>query len=337
MERFNRRHQKAILERIREKTGADVLPGGRPTGYMLRRAALPACSLLCIAVLCAFTCLKFSGSDADKAGFAAVYQGDGRFEIVIINDSDRELKLQDSIKVMQWSTGEEVEGDREKIRMSGPTIAPHSEGTVFVDLSEGYDVEAMMENLQEGDIYYFVLTNNYFAFGQDWMCFFDFEIEQTEEVRDRMAASMQQNAEERKAEEQRMQERQDDTAELFDPDWRWPTVSRNVTGYYGMQLNGKDSDHINIAGTRGDEIYAVADGTVTETGFEAACGNYIVLDLGDGVTARYGFLEEIRVSGGDGITQGQVIATLGKSGTAVSPNLLFAVSVRGETVNPLAD
>lgn len=31
-------------------------------------------------------------------------------------------------KIGQWSTGEEVEGDSEKIRMSGLTIAPHSKG-----------------------------------------------------------------------------------------------------------------------------------------------------------------------------------------------------------------
>ena len=32
--------------------------------------------------------------NGDLAGFASAYQGDGRFEIVIINDSDRELELQ---------------------------------------------------------------------------------------------------------------------------------------------------------------------------------------------------------------------------------------------------
>ena len=94
------------------------------------------------------------------AGFAPAYQGDGRFEIVIVNESGRELKLQDNVKVMQWSTGEEVEGDNGKIRMSGLTIAPHSQGVVSIDISEGYDVKAMEENLPEGDWYYFVLTNN---------------------------------------------------------------------------------------------------------------------------------------------------------------------------------
>ena len=88
------------------------------------------------------------------AGFASAYQGDGRFEIVIINDSDKELELQDDVKVMQWSTSKEVEGDSGKIRMSGQTILPHSQGVVSIDISEGYDVKAMEENLPEGDWYY---------------------------------------------------------------------------------------------------------------------------------------------------------------------------------------
>ncbi len=274
--------------------------------------------------------MKFS--NGDSAGFAAVYQGGGRFEVVIINESDKELKLQDSVKVMQWSTGKEVEGDREKIRMSGLTIAPRSQGVVSIDISEGYDVKAMEENLQEEDGYYFVLTNDRFAFGQDWMCFFDFETGQTEEVRDRLADSMEQRAERQEAKEDRY-----GTGELIDPDWIWPTVSRDVSGFYGLRENGNASDHVNIAGKSGDEIYAVAAGTVTEITFEAACGNIITVDLGDGVTVKYGHLKEIKVSEGEEIEQGQVIGTMGKTGMATDTNLLFAVCIDGEAVDPFAE
>ena len=90
-------------------------------------------------------------------------------------------------------------------------------------------------------------------------------------------------------------------------------------------------------GTAGDDIYAVADGIVTETTFEAAFGNIIVVDLGDGVTVKYGFLKEVKVSAGDEVKQGQVIATLGRSGMATGPNLLFGVTVDGEAVDPLID
>ncbi len=332
MKKYSRKNLRAIQAIVQEKTGAVIIPDRKQAGHKIRQMALLAGSLLCLVISCAFAYAKFSDLNGDVAGFAPAYQGDGRFEIVIINESDRELELQDKVKVMQWSTSEEVEGDSGKIKMSGMTIAPHSQGVVSIDISEGYDVKAMEENLPEGDWYYFVLTNNNFAFGQDWMCSFDFEIEQTEDVMDRSADFMEQMAG-----EQRTEEKQHSTGELAFPDWNWPTVSRDVSVLYGRQENGSYSDHVNIVGTDGDEIFAVADGVVLEAAFESSFGNFIVVDLGDGVTVRYGHLKEIKVSEGEEIKQGQVIATLGQTGMATGPNLLFAVSVNGEEVNPLVE
>lgn len=331
MESYSRKNLRNIQNIVQEKTGVPVATGKSTAGLKTSRVLLVAACMLCFMSLCAFAYVKFSGLYGDEAGFAAVYQGNGKFEIVIINDSDRELKLQDKVRVMQWSTSEEVEGDNDKIRMEISAIAPHSQGIVSIDISEGYDIGAMEEKLPEGDTYYFVLTNNNFAFGQDWMCFFDFEIEQTEEIAQRMHTAM----EEKDKREELSAGQQYGTGSLIYPDWIWPTVSQNVSVSFGRQENGADSDHVNIAGTIGDEVYAVADGIVTETGFESACGNYVVADVGNGITVKYGHLKEIEVSEGEEIKQGQVIAVLGRSGMATGANLLFAVTVDGETVNPL--
>lgn len=332
MKKYSRENLRAIQAIVQEKTGVVIVSDRKTAGYKIRKMALLAGSLLCLISLSAFAYVKFSDLNGDVAGFASAYQGDGRFEIVIINDSDKELELQDNVKVMQWSTGKEVEGDNGKIKMSGQVVAPHSQGVVSIDISGGYDVEAMEENLPEGDWYYFVLTNNNFAFGQDWMCSFDFDIEQTKEVMDRSADFMEQMAV-----EQRTEEKQYDMGELVFPEWSWPTVSRKVSGLYGIRENGTHSDHVNIAGTAGDEIYAVADGVVLEAAFESGSGNFIVVDLGDGVTVKYGHLKEIKVSEGEEIKQGQVIATLGQTGMATGPNLMFAVSINGEEVNPFVE
>ncbi len=332
IKKYSRKNLKAVQAIVQEKTGAAIVPGRKPDGHKIRQMALLAGSLLCLVSLSAFAYAKFSDLNGDVAGFASAYQGDGRFEVVITNASDKELELQDDVKVMQWSTGKEVEGDSGKIRMSGQAIAPHSQGVISIDLSDGYDVKAMEENLPEGDWYYFVLTNNNFAFGQDWMCSFDFEIEQTEEVMDRSADFMKQRAERRKEEEKQYAD-----GELAFPDWNWPTVSRDVSGLYGIRENGTYSGHVNIAGTAGDEIYAVADGVVTEAAVESFSGNFITVDLGDDVTVKYGHLKEIKVSEGEKVKQGQVIATLGQTGMATGPNLLFAVSINGEEVNPFVE
>lgn len=331
MEEYNRKRLRNIQIIVQNKTGTVLTKNRKLTGYKVRQTVLLAGCLLCFVMICAFGYTKFSGLNGDMAGFASAYQGDGRFEIVVMNYSDRELKLQDNVKVMQWSTSKEVEGDSGKIRMSSPTIAPHSKGIVSVDLSEGYDVERMEENLPEGDWYYFLLTNNDFLFGQDWMCTFDFEEELTTDVEQVLSELA-----ERKTEEQYAAEQEYDTGNLTCPDWIWPTVSQRVSVSYGRQGNGTYSDHINIAGTAGEEIYAVADGVVTKTAFEKINGNVIVVELGDGIAVKYGHLQEIKVSEGDEIRQGQVIATLGQTGMATGSNLSFAVTVEGEEVDPLA-
>ena len=334
IKKYRRENLRAIQDIVQRKTGAAVAADRGLAGNKIRRMAVLAGSLLCLVISSAFAYAKFSGLNGDEAGFAAVYLGDGRFDIAIINVSDRELELQEKIRVMQWSTGEDVEGDSRKIRMQGTTIAPHSQGVISIDISEGYDVEVMEEELRDGDWYYFVLTNNNFAFGQDWMVFFDFEVSRTEDVMVSMGDSMEQRAE---REREKAEEKQYRTGVLMDPAWIWPTVSREVSGSFGVHENGIYSDHVNICGTDGDEIYAVADGVVTETAFETSAGNFIIVDLGEGVTVKYGHLKEIKVSEGEEIKQGQVIAEMGRTGMATGPNLLLGVRVDGEEVNPFAE
>ena len=161
---------------------------------------------------------------------------------------------------------------------------------------------------------------------------FDFEVEDTTEVANRLALVREQNNQ-----EQYKPEPQDNKNSLIYGDWDWPTVSQTVSGLYGERQNGSFSDHINIAGASGDDVYAVADGVITKTGFENSGGNYILLELENGVAVKYGHLAEINVAVGDDVKQGQSVATLGQTGMATGPNLLFAVSLNGENVNPLLE
>lgn len=154
---------------------------------------------------------------------------------------------------------------------------------------------------------------------------------------DSLSDHMEQRAEEQEARSREAEKSGYEDRELRNPDWNWPTVSRAVSGTFGERENGAYSDHVNIHGAAGDEIYAVADGVVTEAAYKATVGYFIVVDLGDGVTVKYGHLKEIRVAEGEEIEQGQVIATLGQTGRATGPNLRFEVSVDGEAVNPFAE
>lgn len=332
MEKYSRKSLRNIQKIVQDKTGVVITTNRKRARYKTRKMALLAGCLLCFVLLCAFTYIKFSELNGDVVGFASAYQGNGKFEIVVINYSDKELKLQDKVKVMQWSTSEEVEGNNEKIKISGLTIPSHSVGIVSIDIAQGYDVGAMKKNLQDGDWYYFILTNNNFVFGQDWMCSFDFQEQSIADAKHKLEEAKKQRKKKQDAGEQEY-----DTGNLVHSDWLWPTGSQRVSAFYGEQRNGAYSDHINIAGTVGEEIYAVADGVVVQIAFEHIYGNTIIVDLGDGIMVQYGHLQEIMVSEGDALQQGQVIATLGQTGMATGPNLLFSVTVNGEKINPLVE
>lgn len=328
MEKYNKQRLENIQTIFEERTGVSIVKKKRNKSYAVRRTVAVAGLLLGFLTLSAFAVSKFSSIDGDELAFCSTYKGDGVFEIVITNFSDRKLELQDKVRVMRWSSGEEVEGEAEKIIFANRKIAAHSEGTILIDLSEGYDIAALEEPLPSGDWYYFVLTNNNFAFGQDWMCSADFDETAVNTVYYRAVA------EETK---EKMNEEISCSAILKFEDWVWPTVSEKISAPFGVRENGTFSDHINIAGNTRDKVYSVADGTVVQTGFDATYGNYVLIDLGEGITVKYGHLKKILTEEGEQVRQGQKIAELGKTGMAAGPNLSFAVYRDGEPVNPLAE
>ena len=70
---------------------------------------------------------------------------------------------------MQWTTGKEIEPLSGNAVFHNTKIPAQSSSVMTIDLSGAYDIEQLEKPL-ENDWYYFVLTNNHFVFGQDWMC-----------------------------------------------------------------------------------------------------------------------------------------------------------------------
>lgn len=324
MEKYNKHRLENIQAIFEEQTGVNITKKGSNRFYGVRRTVALAGMMLCFLTLSAFAYSKFSSIAGDEVGFNPVYKGDGIFEITITNLSDKDLELQEQVKVMRWSSAEEVQGDADKIVFENKKIEAHSEGTIMIDLSEGYNIAELEEPLPSGDWYYLVLTNNNFAFGQDWMCGIDFD----ENVSDAVSYRTETETE---------PERIVYPSDLRFEEWTWPTISKTVSAPYGEQKNGNVSDHINIAGNMGDEVYSVADGIVVDTGFEVTYGNYILIELEDGITVKYGHLKEILVDNGEQVVQGQKIGKLGKTGMATGANLSFTVYENGEAINPIVE
>jgi len=99
-----------------------------------------------------------------------------------------------------------------------------------------------------------------------------------------------------------------------------------------------DADYhsgLDIAGEKGQPIYATAAGVVTQAGYATGYGNVIVLDHGFGLETRYGHLSAFMVHTGDHVKRGEMIAKLGATGRTTGPHLHYEVMANGRLLNPL--
>ncbi len=157
-----------IQEIFQRETGVSVAGKGRrhvPAGRVLLAAAALACGF----ALTAMAVSRFSPLDGDDFSLFAEYQGEGVIAVHVENHSGKDLAFQPALKLMRWSTAEEVPAVSDDIAFSNTVFPGGGSGTMTIDLSEAYDVQRLEQPLED-DYYYLVLTNENFVFGQDWMC-----------------------------------------------------------------------------------------------------------------------------------------------------------------------
>jgi len=120
-----------------------------------------------------------------------------------------------------------------------------------------------------------------------------------------------------------------------------PVKTAEFTSGYGTRTDpfrGGAARHqgIDLAAPIGTPIYATADGTVSEAGWNAGgYGNLIKVDHGRGIETHYGHLSRILVHAGDHITRGQLIANMGSTGRSTGSHLHYEVRIDGRAVNPI--
>jgi len=105
-----------------------------------------------------------------------------------------------------------------------------------------------------------------------------------------------------------------------------------ITGVYGSQriLNGKPKwPHygIDIAAKQGTHIKSSGNGIVTMAEDDLYyTGGTIIMDHGHGISTIYSHLENVLVSVGDQINQGDKIGTVGSTGRSTGPHLDFRIN-----------
>jgi murein DD-endopeptidase MepM/ murein hydrolase activator NlpD len=114
----------------------------------------------------------------------------------------------------------------------------------------------------------------------------------------------------------------------------WP-VRGSVIEAFGRGRHGEGNDGINIASEDGAPIRAAASGVVTYTGNEIrGYGNLVLIKHDGGYVTAYAHAGSIRVSRGDRVEKGQVIATVGETGDVDRPQLHFEIRRGVQAVDP---
>lgn len=111
----------------------------------------------------------------------------------------------------------------------------------------------------------------------------------------------------------------------------WPTARHAINQYYGWSHTGIDID-----GDYTDPIYASADGSVTEAGWNSGgYGLQVVIAHDGGLKTRYGHASKLFVKVGEEVKRGEVIGYVGTTGRSTGTHLHYEVYKNGKRKNPL--
>ena len=114
----------------------------------------------------------------------------------------------------------------------------------------------------------------------------------------------------------------------------WPLHGAVTSGYgwrWGRMHNGIDID-----GTTGDPIRASKAGTVFFAGYDDnGYGNHVVINHGGGFSTVYAHATTVAVNGGQSVSQGQLIATVGCTGSCTGDHLHFEIRINGSPRDPM--
>jgi len=91
---------------------------------------------------------------------------------------------------------------------------------------------------------------------------------------------------------------------------------------------------VDFAGKEGADIVSVGAGVVTWAGDRYGYGMMVEVNHGGGITTRYAHAEEVDVSVGDIVKQGQVLAKMGSTGRSTGPHVHFEVRKNGKPIDP---
>lgn len=86
----------------------------------------------------------------------------------------------------------------------------------------------------------------------------------------------------------------------------------------------------------GTDIYATGDGRIKAVNMkQRGYGHHVIIDHGYGYETIYAHMQDIHVQKGQRINRGEVIGTVGNTGTSTAPHLHYEVHKSGKKIDPI--
>lgn len=122
--------------------------------------------------------------------------------------------------------------------------------------------------------------------------------------------------------------------------WRLPlrATSAHISSCFGYRVHPVDSVRrfhagVDIAAPEGTAVLAAGSGVAT-SGSHPVLGRFVRIDHHNGFISLYGHLGA-SIDGKKFVQQGELIGTVGSSGTSTGPHLHWTVKFRDRAIDPL--
>ena len=117
----------------------------------------------------------------------------------------------------------------------------------------------------------------------------------------------------------------------------WP-CDGDISNAFGERKNPATNEvikhnGIDIVAPEGTDVKSAIYGTVSETGYNAERGYFIIIERDNIQIVYSGLMQEMQVAKGDEVFRGQNIGKVGMTGTSTGAHLHFEVLINGEYYN----
>ena len=116
---------------------------------------------------------------------------------------------------------------------------------------------------------------------------------------------------------------------------KWP-VKGKVGRLFGKSRKAANLkwNGVLISSAEGNDVKAISHGRIAYADWLRGYGMLVIIDHGDGYMTLYGYNQALYKETGDWVEEGDIIATVGRSGGQLRSGLYFEVRVKGQPSNP---